>query len=107
MCLHLSEKSCARGDRRGCSSGHVDAAGDAKGGAHPGSLQADAADRNCGDSGHRTGCGQVPFTARTSNPEREAGRICAKRGGKTMNDTELNELLNSWKTPPVPCESTC
>jgi hypothetical protein len=29
-------------------------------------------------------------------------RFGAKRGGKTMNDTELNELLNSWKTPLVP-----
>jgi hypothetical protein len=50
----------------------------------------------------RSGRSQVAFAAGTSQSERGSGSIGTKRGANTINDTEPNELLHTWKTPSAP-----
>src|SRR5205823_7213566 len=42
------------------------------------------------------------FAARPGRSQRGAGCIWIHCGAKVMNDTELDELLDTWKTPAAP-----
>src|SRR4030095_5692837 len=86
-------------DRRCCSTSGAGAAGHAARSTHPRALRANVAGGNRRASGQRIGCGEVAFATRTGKPEGGPVRICAAYGAKTMNDQELDELLNAWKTP--------
>src|SRR5260370_10032974 len=79
-----------------------------EGSADPGSLRADAVSGDRAHSGRRRGCGKVAPATSARPFKREARRLCARPGEKTMNTPELDERLEQWRVPPLPrslCES--